>query len=144
LDKNHEQHYQGLIEFIEEQADLHYLQTKDMNWTTYDNLTGYDLWHRRLGHVPNRNIEQTIQHSIGLENLVGKKSKRDQNCPSCMLGKSTLENYPGSMDPASQPLGRAHMDLYSSSITIIEGYNHSVIFTDSNSGMMAVWDENER
>ena len=42
-----------------------------MNWTTYDNLTGYDLWHRRLGHVPNRNIEQTIQHSIWLENLIG-------------------------------------------------------------------------
>ncbi len=106
-----------------------------MDWTTYDNLTGYDLWHRRLGHVPNRNIEQTIQHSIGLENLVGKTCKRDQKCPSCMLRKSTLENYPGSMDPAPQLLGRVHMDLYSSSITSIEGYNHAIIFTDSNSGM---------
>ncbi len=72
LDKNHEQHYQDSIVFFEDQADLYYLQTEDMNWTTYDNLTGYDLWHRRLGHVPNRNIEQTIQHSIGLENLIGK------------------------------------------------------------------------
>jgi hypothetical protein len=39
------------------------------------------------------------------------------------------------MDPASQPLDRVHMDLYSSSITSIEGYNHAIIFTDSNSGM---------
>ena len=134
LDKDHQQHYQDSIEFVEDQTDLYYLQTEDMDWTTYDNLTGYDLWHRRLGHVPNRNIEQTIQHSIGLENLIGKTCKRDQKCPSCMLGKSTLENYPGSMDPASQLLGRVHMDLYSSSITSIEGYNHAIIFTDSNSG----------
>jgi hypothetical protein len=39
------------------------------------------------------------------------------------------------MDPASKPLGRVHMDLYSSSITSIEGCNHAIIFTDSNSGM---------
>jgi hypothetical protein len=43
LDKNHEQHYQDSIEFIEEQTDLYYLQTEDVNWTTYDNLTGHDL-----------------------------------------------------------------------------------------------------
>ncbi len=40
LDKDHEQHYQDSIEFVEDQTDLYYLQTKDMNWTTYDNLTG--------------------------------------------------------------------------------------------------------
>ncbi len=135
LDKNHEQHNQASIEFIEEQTDLYYLQTEDMYWTTYDNLKGYDLWHHRLGHGPNRNIERTIQYSIWLENLVGKKCKQGQKCLLCMLGKSTLENYPGSMDTASQPLGRVHMDLYSSSITSIEGYNHSIILTDSNSGM---------
>ena len=84
LDKNHEQHYQDSIDFVEDQTDLYY---EDMNWPTHDNLTGYDLWHRRLGHVPNRNIEQTIQHLIGLENLIGKTCKRDQKCPSCMLGK---------------------------------------------------------
>ncbi len=39
------------------------------------------------------------------------------------------------MDPAPQLLGRVHMDLFSSSITSIEGYNHAIIFTDSNSGM---------
>jgi hypothetical protein len=134
LDKNHAQHYQDSIEFVDEQTYLYHLQTEDF-WTTYDNLTGYGLWHRRLGHVPNRDIEQTIQHSIGLENLVGKTCKQDQKCPWCMLGKSTLDNYAGPMDPASQPLGRLHMDLYSSSITSIVGYYHAIIFTDSNSGM---------
>jgi hypothetical protein len=104
LDKNHEQHYQESIEFIEEHTDLCYPQTEDINWPTYENLAGYDLWHHSLGHVLNRNIEQTSQHSIGLENLVGKKCKRDQKCPSCMLWKSALENYQGSMDPASQSI----------------------------------------
>jgi hypothetical protein len=80
----------------------------------------------------NGNIEQTIQHSIELENLISKMCNRDHKCPSCMLGKSTLENYPGLMEPAFQPLGQVHMDSYSSSITLIEGYNHSVIFPDSN------------
>ncbi len=41
-----------------------------------------------------------------------------------MLGKSTHENYPG--------LSRVHMDMYSSSITSIERYNHALIFTDSH------------
>ncbi len=45
LDKNHEQHYQDSIEFIGEPADLFYLQTEDIDWTPYDVLTGYDLWH---------------------------------------------------------------------------------------------------
>jgi hypothetical protein len=81
FDKNHEQHYQNSIEFIAEPTDLFNLQIKDMNWTTFDSLTGYDLWHRRLGQVSNSNIEQTIQHSIGLENLIGKACKQDQECP---------------------------------------------------------------
>ena len=132
LDKNHEQHYQDSIEFIGEPTDLFYLQTEEMDWTTYDALTGYDLWHRRLGHVPHRNIQQTIPHAIGLESLIGKSIKKDHKCPSCMIGKSTLENYPGPLEPAEHPLGRVHMDLYSSSITSIEGYNHALIFTDSH------------
>jgi hypothetical protein len=39
------------------------------------------------------------------------------------------------MEPASQPLGRVEIDSYSLSITSIEGYKHSIIFTDSNKGL---------
>ena len=45
LDENHEQHYQDSMEFIGVPTDLFYLQTKDMDWTTYNVLTGYNLWH---------------------------------------------------------------------------------------------------
>ncbi len=49
----------------------------------------------------------------------------------------SLEKYTRelSLINGAQPLGLVHMDLCSSSITSIEGYNHSIIFTDSNSGM---------
>ena len=50
-----------------------------------------------------------------------------------MIGKSILENYPGLLEPATRPLARVNMDLYSSSITSIEGYNHALVFTDSHS-----------
>jgi hypothetical protein len=44
-----------------------------------------------------------------------------------MLGNSTLENYRGHMEPALHPLAslRVHMDMYSSSVTSIEGYKRS-------------------
>ncbi len=89
LDKNHEQHYhdQDSIEFVEDQTDLYYLQTEDMNWTTYDNLTGFDLWHHRLGHVPNRNIEQAIQHSIGLRTSSVKHASGTRNVRRVCSGK---------------------------------------------------------
>jgi hypothetical protein len=70
LDKSNEQHYQESIEFIGEPTDLFYLQSENMDWTNYDALMGFDLWHRRLGHLPHRNIEQTIKHAVGLESLI--------------------------------------------------------------------------
>jgi hypothetical protein len=109
--QNHEQYYQESIEYIGEPTDLFYLPTKNMDWTTYDAPTGYGLWHQRLGHVPHKNIEQTIPHASGLESLVIKKFKRDHKCLSCMLGKSTHDNYPGLMEPAQRPLERVHMDM---------------------------------
>ena len=136
LDDDRNPHYQDSFEFINDPArdtDLFYLQTEQMDWTTFEELTGYDLWHRRLGHIPHQNIKDTIHHSIGLEDLAKKRFKPDEKGPSCMIGKSTLENYPGSLEPAMRPLARVNMDLYSSSVTSIEGYNHALVFTDSNS-----------
>ena len=82
MTKDKEQHYQESIEFISEYTDLFYLQTEEMDWTRFNAATGYEIWHQRLGHVPFRNIEQTIQHSIGLEGLIGKRYPKDHKCPS--------------------------------------------------------------
>ncbi len=62
---HHEQHYQESIEFIKQQTALFYLQTEDMDWTTYDNLTGYDLWHCRLGQVPTATLSKRSNTQSG-------------------------------------------------------------------------------
>ncbi len=136
LDKNNEQHCQESIKFFGEPTDLFYLlqfcnnfQTENMDWTTYDELTGNELWHQRLGHVPHRNIKQTIQRAIGLESIIRKKFKRGHKCPSCMLGKSNFEHYPGLLD---QPHNPSEVYMYSTSVTSMEGYNHTLIFTDGH------------
>ena len=78
-----------------------------------------------------RNIEQTIQHSVGMERLIGERYLKDHKCPSFMIGKSTLENYPGSKEPDPRPMALVHMDIVSSSVSLIEGYNYALIITDS-------------
>ncbi len=67
------------MEFNGEPTDLSYLQTKEMDWTRFNTAAGYEKWRQRLGHVPFLNIEQTIQYSIGLEGLVGKKYPKENN-----------------------------------------------------------------
>ena len=66
------------------------LQHSGINVQTrlFNTSTDYEVWHQRLGHAPFRNVEETIQHSVGLEGLVGKKYPKDRKCPSCMIDKS--------------------------------------------------------
>ena len=130
LNDKHEATFQNSIPFISEPTDLFYLQTEKMDWTTFERMTGYDLWHRRLGHTPNQFIKLSIDHSIGLEKLKAKKFSEHQKCPSCMIGKSQLNNYPDSIPRADLPLKKVTFDLITSKITSIEGYNYGAILTD--------------
>ncbi len=68
---------------------------------------------------------------MGLECLGGEKYPKDHKCPSCMIGKRTLENYPRSKEPDARPMALVKMDVYSSSVTSIEGYNHALIIAYS-------------
>jgi hypothetical protein len=130
LDESREIRYQDSIPFISEPTDLFYLQTEKMEWTTFERMTGFDLWHRRLGHTPNRFIRLSIDHNIGLEKLRNKKFSEHQKCPSCMIGKSQLNDYPASIERADLPLKKVNFDIFSSSVTSIEGYNYAAVLTD--------------
>jgi hypothetical protein len=66
-----------------------------------------------------------------------KKCEPHVKCPSCMIGKSTLEDLPKLKDRA--PLYQVNMDSFSSSVTSIEGYNYAVVFVDWNSGYRWVY-----
>ena len=87
LNEQKEARYQDSITFISEPSDLFYLKIEQMDWTRFERMTGYDLWHRRLGHTPNKFIKLSIEHSIGLEKLNGKKFSEHQKCPSSMINK---------------------------------------------------------
>jgi hypothetical protein len=130
LNDQKEARYQDSIPFISEPSDLFYLKIEQMDWTRFERMTGYDLWHRRLGHTPNKFIKLSIEHSIGLEKLNGKKFSEHQKCPSCMIGKSQLNDKPESIKRAEKPLAKVNFDLISSSVTSIEGYNYCAVFTD--------------
>ena len=65
---------------------------------------------------------------------MSKKLPSHVKCPSCMIGKSTLEDLPNLKDRPEEPLEQVSMDSFSSSFPSIEGYNHAVVFVDCNSG----------
>ena len=120
--------------FMSEHSNLYYLKTESLTAHQFGKMSGYELWHRRLGHCSNRNIRDTIHHSAGLEGLMSKKFESHAKCPSCMIGKSTMEDLPKLKDRAEEPLAQINMDSFSSSVPSIEGYNHAVVFVDCNSG----------
>ena len=52
----------------------------------------------------------------------------------CMIGKNTLEDYPGEKIKADCPLKQVNINLLSSSVVSIEGYFHTVIIVDCHTG----------
>ncbi len=97
-------------------------------------MSGYDLWHRRLSHCPKECIRKTTAHSIGPKDLQSARFDTHEKCPSCMIGKSHLENKPRRKERAENPLGRTNFDIFSSSVVSIEGYNFAVVITDDHTG----------
>jgi hypothetical protein len=93
--------------------------------------SGYELWHRRLGHTSNRTIRETIQCAVGLEFLKKMTFETHVKCPSYLIGKATLEDFPNVKRPINNPIYQVHMDSFSSSVKSIEGYNYAIIFVDA-------------
>jgi hypothetical protein len=126
---------------MSEYSSLYYLKTEQLTSSQFGKTSGYELWHRRLEHCSNRNIRDTIHHSSGLECLMHKKFEPHMKCPSCVIGKSTLEDLSKLKDRATEPLYQVNMDSFSSSVTSIrvEGYNYAVVFADYNSGYIWVY-----
>jgi len=112
---------------------LFYIETTPISETKFKKMSGYDLWHKRLGHCTNQAIKDTIPFSKGLQELEGLKMEHDMNCTACMVGKAKAQPCPKSKVHAKRPLERVYMDIMSSSITSVEGYNFALIITDDAS-----------
>jgi hypothetical protein len=96
----------------------------------FEPMKEYALWHRRLGHTRNKFMKLSIEPSIGLEKLNGKKFSKHQKCPSYIIGKSQVNDKPDLIKQAEKPLAKVNFDPTSSSVTSIEGYTYCAVFTD--------------
>ncbi len=111
------------------------LKLEQMSATQFEKQLGYELWHRRLGHSSNRNIRDSIKWNSGLEDLKGLTYEEHVKCPSCMIGKAILEDFPKAKQVKVKPIHQINVDSFSSSIpSFIEGYNHAVVFVDKCTG----------
>ena len=65
--------------FISEPSYLFYLKLEQMCSKQFEKQSGYELWHRRLGHASNQTIQETINCAIGLESLKKMTSRHMLN-----------------------------------------------------------------
>ena len=100
----------------------------------FGKYSGYEKWHRRLGHTSNKDIQDTIKHVIGLEELLQTRYEKHTKCASCMIGKSNLKYFPGEKIRADRPLKHVNINSFSSSVVSIEGYFHAVVIADCHTG----------
>ena len=121
--------------FLSEYSEsLFYLRVAAISATKYAKMSGYELWHRRLGHCPNECIRKSIAHSIGMDELKSARFDNHEKCPACMMGKSRLNNLPKAKERARKPMNRINMDLVSSSVVSIEGHKYALVITDCCTG----------
>ena len=125
--------------FMGSLTNLYNIQTEPICLRQFGKMSGYELWHRRLGHSTNRNIRETIAHSTGLDDLRSRTFDEHAKYPSCMIGKSTLEDLPNLKDCTKEPLHQVNMDIFSSSVQSIEGYFYAVVLVDCNSGYQWIY-----
>ena len=76
--------------FMGSLTNLYYIKTEPLCLREFGKISGYELWHRRLGHSTNRNIRETIAHSTGLEDLRSRTFDEHAKCPSCMIADMQL------------------------------------------------------
>ena len=135
LDKDRQQHIQDSIPFISEDSDLYLIKIDlEMDWRKYRETTGLPMWHRRLMHCSFQNIKDTIPFTKGMEKLKNCRIDPQEKCPACAIGKSTLQDNPGPISRATQPLAKANFDVIVSSIVSIEGYNYAALIVDDCTG----------
>ncbi|KAD0241433.1 hypothetical protein E3N88_44569 [Mikania micrantha] len=71
-----------------------------------------NLWHRRLGHVNLKNMNQLVKHGL-VRGLPMKDFSCDENCTACLKGKQHKVSFPSIGDPKSTTcLQMLHMDLF--------------------------------
>jgi hypothetical protein len=79
---------------MSEHSSPFYLKIEQMNTQQFEKQSFYELWHRRMAHSTNQNIRESVSGTTGMESLIGQKYELHVKCPSCMIRKATLEDFP--------------------------------------------------
>ena len=77
---------------------------------------------------------ETLKCVNGLESLKHMTCDTHVKCPSCLIGKATLEDLSKAKKVITKPLYQIQMDSLSSSVKLIEGYFHALVIVDAASG----------
>jgi hypothetical protein len=101
-----------------------------MSATQFKKQSGYELWRRRLGHSSNRKIRDSIKWNTEMEGLNRLTYEEHVKCPSCIIGKETMEDFPEARQVKVKPLHQINVDSLSSSVASIEG----VVIVDKCTG----------
>ncbi len=96
-----------------------YIKAEAMSEQQFGKVSGYEKWHRKLGHTTNREIHDTIPYVKVLEELTNKAYQQHTKCASCMIGKSAPEDFPELRTRADKPLKQVKNDTFSSSVVSI-------------------------
>jgi hypothetical protein len=98
------------------------------------------LWHRRLGHVGMRQLNQLSKHDLdrGLKDV---KSEKNKLCSSCQAGKQVANTHPyKSQMSTHRPLELLHMDLFGpTSFVSIGGNSYCLVIVDDYSRFIWVY-----
>lgn len=111
-----------------------------------NNVEEKRLWHERLGHLSNENIEKLKKLEM-VEDLKIKENSEAFNCPICPLGKHARK--PISKEAKEEQIkeigDRIHTDVCGP-ITpeTAGGYSYFISFIDEYSRKSAIFDEEER
>ena len=62
------------LPFLDSSESLFFVETVPLSETQFKNMSGYSLWHWRLGHCPKQTIRDTIPLAKGIKVLSDRKS----------------------------------------------------------------------
>jgi hypothetical protein len=69
-----------------------------------------------------------------MESLIRQNYELHGQCPSCIIRKAMLKDFPKLKSKVVPPSYQINMDSFSSSVKSVEGYLHAVVFVDNSMG----------
>ncbi len=94
-------------------GSMYYLGLEQMDNTANvtGDLTKEDIWHRRFGHLGERNLCKLAENSL-VNGFDYDVSKSIEFCESCVSGKMCRSSFPkGDRERAREPLALVHSDV---------------------------------